>query len=104
MSKVKLLLDVIDSLQSLAASIQAVADGMSENETTSANPKTAPTELPKQSVSLEQLRIVLAEKSRDGYTADVRSLLEKHGASKLSEIDPAKYTGLLSEAEVIGNG
>lgn len=55
-------------------------------------------------VALEQVRAVLAEKSRSGHTADVRALLEKHGADKLSAIDPIMYATLLSEAEVLGNG
>ena len=55
-------------------------------------------------VTLEQVRAVLAEKSRSGHTAKVRELLEKHGAAKLSEIDPQKYAALLAEAEVLGNG
>lgn len=54
--------------------------------------------------TLEQVRAVLAEKSRDGHTAKVRALLEKHGAAKLSEIDPVEYAALLAEAEVLGNG
>jgi hypothetical protein len=28
---------------------------------------------------------------------------KKHGAAKLSEIDPAEYPALLAEAEVLGN-
>ena len=55
-------------------------------------------------ITLEAVRAVLAEKSRDGHTAEVRALLEKHGAAKLSEINPAKYAALLAEAEVLGNG
>ncbi|MBS3946842.1 MAG: DNA ligase [Dethiobacter sp.] len=55
-------------------------------------------------ITLEAVRAVLAEKSRNGHTAEVRALLEKHGAAKLSEIDPAKYAALLAEAEVLGNG
>ena len=47
---------------------------------------------------------MLAEKSRAGHTAEVRALLKKHGADKLSEIDPAKYEALLQDTEVIGNG
>ena len=54
-------------------------------------------------LSLEDVRAVLAEKSRDGYTADVRALLQKHGAGKLSEVSPAEYAVLLKEAEVLGN-
>jgi hypothetical protein len=55
-------------------------------------------------ISLEMVRSVLAEKSRAGYTANVRALLEKHGAAKLSEIKPEEYAALLTEAEVLGNG
>ena len=53
-------------------------------------------------LTLEQVRAVLTEKSRAGYTADVRELLQKYGASKLSQVDPANYEALLRDAEVIG--
>lgn len=55
-------------------------------------------------ITLEMVRAVLAEKSRNGFTAEVRALLEKHSAEKLSEINPVEYAALLAEAEVIGNG
>lgn len=55
-------------------------------------------------VSLETVRAVLAEKSRAGHTAEIRVLLEKHGAGKLSEIAPTEYSALLEEAEALGNG
>lgn len=67
------------------------------NATKSSTPK------PK-SVTLEQVRAVLAEKSRSGHTAKVRELLQKHGAAKLSEIDPTEFESLLSEAAAIGRG
>lgn len=51
--------------------------------------------------TLEEVRAVLAEKSRAGHTAEVKALLTKHGADKLSEIDPAEYPALLAEAEVL---
>lgn len=57
----------------------------------------------KNPITLETVRAVLAEKSRAGHTAKVRELLEKHGAKKLSEINPAEYPALLAEAEVLGN-
>lgn len=55
-------------------------------------------------LTLEAVRAVLAEKSRLGHTAEVRALLEKHGAARLSEIDPVKYPVLLADAKVLGNG
>ena len=59
---------------------------------------------PKPELKLEDVRAVLAEKSRAGHTAEVRALLKKYGAAKLSEIDPANYEALMKDAEVIGNG
>ena len=128
MGKVKLLLDVIGDLRSLADSLQAVADavadsGAAEAEmTTTKEPeetgkavrtgkaarntakkdtKTAKQEPEEKVLTMEEVRAVLAEKSRSGHTEEVRELLAKHGADKLSEIDPAEYPALLAEAEVL---
>ena len=105
MSKVKVILDVVSNLRSLADSVQTVADAMLQNEpTVDAEPnKVMPTPAPKKEITLEEVRAVLAEKSRDGLTAEIRALLEKYGASKLSGIDPKHYETLLKEAEVLTN-
>ena len=55
-------------------------------------------------LTIEQVRAVLADKSRSGLTAEVRELLRKYGAAKLSQIDPANYEALMADAEVLGNG
>jgi len=55
-------------------------------------------------LTLEQVRAVLADKSRMGFTAEIRTLLQKYGAPKLSGIDPVHYKALVVEAEVLGNG
>ena len=54
-------------------------------------------------LTLEAVRAVLANKSRAGYTAQIRSLLQKYGADKLSGIDPANYKALLAEVEGLNN-
>ena len=38
---------------------------------------------------------------QDGFTAEVRGLLEKHGANKLSQIDPSEFPSLLAEAAAL---
>jgi len=91
-------------LRSLAVSIQAVADVMADNELAGvAQPETPvaakESESTAKSVTLGQVRAVLADKSQQGFTADVRMLLEKHGALKLSQIDPADYAALMADAE-----
>ena len=52
-------------------------------------------------LTLEEVRAVLADKSCAGHTDAVRALLHKHGAEKLSEIDPAVYPALLQDAEAL---
>lgn len=101
MSKVKLLLTVTENLRSLADSVQAVADTMLQNEpTVDAEPKT-PAPAPKKELTLEEVRAVLGEKSRAGFTAEIQVLLQKYGASKLSGIDPKHYAALLKDVEVL---
>ena len=103
-SKTKLLLNVVGDLRSLADSLQAVAEAMAGNEPAEAaqGEKLATAKEAKpaaKAVTLEQVRAVLADKSQQGFTADVRALLEKYGAPKLSQIDPANYAALLADAE-----
>ena len=116
MSKMKLLLDVVSDLRSLADSLQAVADAVAQggqeqpDQTTEERPAQEPekeTAAKKEEkaepkpLTLERVRAALAEKSRAGHTTEVKALLIKHGADKLSDIDPAEYPALLAEAEVL---
>ena len=55
----------------------------------------------KPELKLEDVRAVLAEKSRAGHTAAIRTLLQKYGASKLSAVDPKHYEALIKDAEVL---
>jgi len=108
MSKMAEMAQTIEVLRTAAASINAVADWLYQQfsgDDIEAQPaKATAKKEPKTQLKLEDVRAVLAEKSRAGHTAEVRALLKKHGADKLSEIDPAKYEALLKDAEVIGNG
>lgn len=93
MGKLSELDAVIKDLRSASATILEVADTLAEMFGGKPKEEVAPT--------LEAVRAVLAEKSRTGHTAEVRSLLEKYGSTKLSQIDPANYKSLLADAEVI---
>lgn len=66
--------------------------------------ETRPEEPIEKPVSLAEVRALLAEKSRDGFTAEVRAIIVSHGANKHSEIDPSEYAAVMKEAEGIGNG
>lgn len=49
--------------------------------------------------TLEEVRGLLARKSQEGKSAEVKALIEKFGASRLSEIQPESYLALMAEAE-----
>jgi len=103
MSKSEILLDIVSGLRSLATSLEGAAATMlvnSEIETTKKEPPAMPTSATN-GVTLEQVRSCLADKSLAGFTDEVRGLLEKHGAQKLSQIDPINYMELLADAEAL---
>ena len=100
-NKFNLLLDVAKQMHVLADGLEAVARAFSENKESIEKAKEEKTE---KKVSLEDVRAVLAVKSQNGLTAEVRGLIEKYGATKLSDVKPEHYAGLLKDAEVLGNG
>ena len=97
MSKMSELSATIEELRKCAAAISDAANWLAEQFSgNEPEPEAAPVE---PVLTLEAVRAVLAEKSRAGYTAQIRSLLQKHGANKLSGIDPANYKALLADVE-----
>ena len=96
MSKTKLLLDVVSDMHRLADSIQSVANSM---EGDGSEPESCVPPPPDPQITIDQVRAVLAEKSGDGKTAEVKSLLYKYDAGKLSGVKPEDYPALLEEAK-----
>ena len=93
-----------EDLRSAAAAISDAADWLTKMFSGEQPAEDAPVSPPEPELTLEQVRAVLADKSRQGHTAEIRALLQKHGASKLSQIDPAHYKALLAEAEELADG
>lgn len=77
------------ALVKIAASLEVPAPEVSKNEP---EPPT---------FTLEEVRKVAADKSRQGFTEDVRNLIHSYGADKLSSLDPAKYEAFLKDLEVM---
>lgn len=102
MGVMKNLASAVEELRSAAALITEVADELAQQLPEEAEPRKEPAkEAPvtaEPALKLEDVRAALAEISRAGHTAEVRTLLQKFGGTKLSEIDPANYRALLAEA------
>ena len=58
---------------------------------------------PVKTYSKEEVRGILAGKSTKGYGKEVKALLSKYGADKLSTLNPKHYAAVAAEAEDIGN-
>lgn len=100
MSKMKDMAMTIEELRSAAAAINDVADWLTQQFSGNADePKTEPKKEPEPELKLEDVRAVLADMSRKGHTAEIRALLQKYGAAKLSGVDPANYKALLKDVE-----
>ena len=101
MSKTSEMEATIRELRDIASSINDIANWLTG--AFSGAEEAAPAPEPEKALTLEEVRAILAEKSRDGFTAQIRDLLLKYGAKKLSEVDPASYKALVADAEVLGN-
>ena len=53
--------------------------------------------------SMEEVRAILADISRNGKTEDMKALLHKFGATRLSEIKPEDYTALIEAARGVAD-
>lgn len=104
MSRMNEMAQTIEELRSAAAAISNAADWLTKMFSGEPQATDASASSPESALTLEQVRTVFADKSRQGHTAEIRSLLQKYGATKLSQIDPANYKALLAEAEVLGDG
>ena len=103
MSKTSEMQSTIQELRDMAAALNEIADPLflvfGSGEAGEAAPE-APAEKPP---TLEEVRAILAEKARAGFTSEVRELLGRYGADRLSAADPKHYAAIVKEAEVVGN-
>ena len=103
MSKMNDMAQTIEELRTAAAAITDAANWLAQqfSDAVDAELATQPKPEEKPALTLEQVRAVLADKSRAGHTAAIRDLLQKYGASKLSQVDPKNYEAILRDAEVL---
>lgn len=93
-------LTLADGFEKLAAGYRALATEGTPAQTKKEVP-TAAAVTESKAIGIETVRAVLAEKSRDGKTREVKALLMKFDAGKLSGVKPEDYAALLAEAEAL---
>lgn len=104
MSKMNEMSITIEELRNAADAIKEAANWL-EAQFSANDPLVSETKPDKKPVlTLEDVRAVLADKSRAGHTAAIRTLLQKYGAKKLSGVNPKHYEALLKDAEELDDG
>ena len=69
-----------------------------KQDTAKAQPETTAQEQP---ATLEGIRALMAQKTQEGKSKEIKELLQKYGAAKLSAVKPEDYPALMQEAQVL---
>ena len=89
-------MEIKEDAENLASSIGVLLTALESDEEL---PKEEKAKQEEKTYEIEDVRKILADKSRLGHTAKIRELLEKYGAKKLSEIEPSNYKDLVTDVE-----
>ena len=104
MSKMSELSTAVEELRKCGEALievsRSLRDIFSGNEPANAEPEQVMKEA-QPTVTLEDVRAILAEKSVAGHRAEVQALIRECGADKLSAVDPSRYADLKAKAEVL---
>ena len=112
-NKFNLRLDVVKLMHSLANGLEAMAYAFADSQEIFVEAKdvskTVETGQPTKQIAekvptLADVRAVLAVKTQNVMTAEVKGLITKYGGTKLSDVDPKHYADLIKDAEMFGNG
>lgn len=91
----------IKELRSCGEAIIGIANTLAEMFSSPAAEDAPPKEKPKV-LTLEEVRHRMTVIAQAGYSVEVKALITKYGARKLSDIDPSQFEGLLKEADAHG--
>ena len=89
MEKMKLMQNLIDDMKALTNTLEKIT----QFENSKDNNKE------EKILTLEEVRAVLARKSKEGFTDKVKDLIKYYGCHKLSEIDSKYYEEILEKIE-----
>ena len=103
------IMKLVNALNAVIAALQELAQQQAKAEMNTFENIYPPPETeeksaePTKEITVADVRKLLAEKSRMGYKAEVKALVKKYGADKVSELPEGTYAAVLKEAEQIGS-
>ncbi len=79
----------------------AKAEGGTKDKAVKEQKQNAVQEQQEQPATLEGIRALMAQKTQEGKSKEIKELLQKYGAAKLSAVKPEDYPALMQEAQVL---
>ena len=89
---------VAEGLRGLA---KAEGGSKTAEKTQKAQPSTTEKAQQEKPATLEGIRALMAQKTQEGKSKEIKELLQKYGAAKLSAVKPEDYPALMQEAQVL---
>ncbi|AOR22706.1 hypothetical protein [Clostridium taeniosporum] len=109
MNKIKIIQDIIDNLKGITGSLETLIKVLNESvnseevvqkenavKESKAKANKEDSQEQKQP-TLEEVRAAMAEKNREGHREEVKAIIVKHGANKLTALDSKCYSEVLKE-------
>lgn len=105
------IMQLINTLNALNVTMQKLTEKMTseyintfEEICTGSEPQKEPESVKEEKpIDRPEVRAKLAELTRLGFSDEVKALLQKHGAERLSAVDDAELPALMKEAEALGS-
>lgn len=103
------LLRIAEGFSIVAEGLRDLAKAERESKTAEKTQKAQPSSTEKaqteaqqeKPATLEGIRALMAQKTQEGKSKEIKELLQKYGAAKLSAVKPEDYPALMQEAQVL---
>ena len=99
------LLRIAEGFSIVAEGLRGLAKAEGGSKTAEKTQKAQPSSTEKvqqeNPATLEGIRALMAQKTQEGKSKEIRELLQKYGAAKLSAVKPEDYPALMQEAQVL---
>ena len=101
MSKIKKVLEVIEVLKDCSQTLEEAAKDIEEMFKTPDLVKNEEVVKEKE-ITLEELRGLMAQKSRDGFTKEMKAIIKHLGYSRLTDVPKEHYQEMLKQVKEVG--
>jgi hypothetical protein len=97
MSKIKLLLDVVNDIRSLADGLEVLANAMADGDNQPKAQAKAAAEPSKPTITHEMLRELAVKLSRNGKREEIKALIEKYGVKNITAVAESDLDAFYAE-------